>query len=420
MKTSKKLKRILTNTIDSLTASKDKFLIKPDTDFSRVQKISFNQTMLFPIVAQSKSISEEMIDMFDPKNIPSAAALVYRRNQIHFSAFETLFYRFSKQIIGNELFHGMRLIACDGSKLDMPYNPKEEFSYCDSTQKGFNKLLLNACYDIQNDCFIDAVIQGVHEMDEFKALCQMMDRYSLETLPLFIADRGYFSYNLIAHAIHNDQKFLIRVKSSAANSLFSDREDLETMNNLDTFDVTDVIHIGRRRNKKTKSLYNYHYVPKDRTYDYIEVGSDVVETFTVRLLKFPISENTTEYIVTNLEEDRFPLSVIKELYGERWQIETAFRFLKHKEELKTVHSKKRNSIFQEIYAKLTCYNFCAVVKASLEKRNPKKTKKYTYNLNKSYLIHLCMLFLKGKAIEVEQLALQKKEPERKGRQFNRK
>ena len=51
------------------------------------------------------------------------------------------------------------------------------------------------------------------------------------------------------------------------------------------------------------------------------------------------------------------LEEIKELYHKRWGIETSFRELKYAIGLSALHSKKRESIKQEIYARLLLYNF---------------------------------------------------------------
>lgn len=45
----------------------------------------------------------------------------------------------------------------------------------------------------------------------------------------------------------------------------------------------------------------------------------------------------------------------------RWGIETLFRELKYSIGLSNFHAKKVTYILQEIYAKLTMYNFCEVI-----------------------------------------------------------
>ena len=67
-----------------------------------------------------------------------------------------------------------------------------------------------------------------------------------------------------------------------------------------------------------------------------------------RLVRFRLTENTYEVIVTNLEKEEFPPDTIKYLYGLRWGIETSFRDLKYTIGLLHFHSKNVEFIFQEI------------------------------------------------------------------------
>ena len=45
----------------------------------------------------------------------------------------------------------------------------------------------------------------------------------------------------------------------------------------------------------------------------------------------------------------------------RWGIETSFRNLKHTLGLLHLHAKKVEFVLQEIFAKLTMYNFCQLI-----------------------------------------------------------
>ena len=79
--------------------------------------------------------------------------------------------------------------------------------------------------------------------------------------------------------------------------------------------------------------------------------------FGFRVVRFKISDDTYESIATNLDEDEFPLDEIRKLYRMRWGIETSYRDIKYDLDLNTLHSRKRNLIQQEIYAKLASLQF---------------------------------------------------------------
>ena len=83
----------LLNTIDSLFARRDDFLVNPLSDFTRTKKISFNQTILFPMIAGSDNVATELLDFFGEEKLPLPSAMIQRRNQVKPEAFRELFFR---------------------------------------------------------------------------------------------------------------------------------------------------------------------------------------------------------------------------------------------------------------------------------------------------------------------------------------
>lgn len=84
---------------------------------------------------------------------------------------------------------------------------------------------------------------------------------------------------------------------------------------------------------------------------------------------------------------------IKRLYAMRWGIETSFRNLKHTLGLLHLHAKKVEFVLQEIFAKLTMYNFCELITQSVVIRQTQKT--HTYKVNFSDAVHICRQFFLG-------------------------
>ena len=60
-------------------------------------------------------------------------------------------------------------------------------------EKRFNLLHLNALYDLCSKRYLDALIQPGRKENEFRAICQMEDRFPCPGKTIFIADRGYES-----------------------------------------------------------------------------------------------------------------------------------------------------------------------------------------------------------------------------------
>ena len=176
--TTEQIKQLLLSEIDSLLDQRDAFLVNPKSDFTRTKKLSFEQTILFPMIAASGDIANELLDYIGEENLPLPSAMVQRRNQVKPEAFIELFKRFTSNVPLPKTFNGYQLVACDGTRINIPYNPSDEYSFiqCIKGRKGINQVHLNALYDVLNDIFIDAEIQSIHKMDEKKALSSLKEQ----------------------------------------------------------------------------------------------------------------------------------------------------------------------------------------------------------------------------------------------------
>ena len=99
--------------------------------------------------------------------------------------------------------------------------------------------------------------------------------------------------------------------------------------------------------------------------------------------------------MTNLSRDDFSIEDIKELYHKRWGIETSFRELKYAIGLNALHSKKRELIKQEIYARVILYNFSQRVIQNIKLKKHKR--KYVYQVNFTRAFHILREFLRKKS-----------------------
>ena len=68
--TTEQVKQILLSEIDSLLAQRNLFLTNPKSDFTRTRKLSFEQTIIFPMVAASGDIANELLDYIGEENLP--------------------------------------------------------------------------------------------------------------------------------------------------------------------------------------------------------------------------------------------------------------------------------------------------------------------------------------------------------------
>lgn len=369
---------------------------KNSSDFSRQRKISFCDVIKCTLAMQKESMNKEILRYFDYKDdIASPSAFYQQRKKVTPEAFRQLLLSFNDAFPHENRFKGYRVLACDGSRFNIARNPADSGTYVLANPKsvGCNQVHLNALYDLLNHYYVDALMQNLSDLNEQRALCQMIDQFSNTSSDkaIFIADRGYGAFNIFAHAIENNQYFMIRAKGPHGKSSF-----LSTVKLPDTevFDVDYSTQLTRRYTNEIKAHPEIYKGIANQTFDYLEPKSKEFYPIHFRIIKFPIGKDNYEYIFTNLPREDFNISEIKELYHLRWGIETSFRDLKYTIGLVYFHSKQVDLISQEIFAKLTTYNFCQLIIEQAVVAQKDNTK-YEYKINFAVAVRLCLAYFLG-------------------------
>lgn len=393
---SSELKTQLFAIIDEMEAKKEDFVYNPGKDFSRKRKQSFQDVIKFLLSMENDATKRELLKFFNfSSKAPTDSAFNQQRAKIKTSAFEYLFHQFTSLIEDEKYYNGYRLLACDGSGLYISRNPNDSETYFASfrTQKGFNLLHLNTIYDLNNRKYLDAEIQTIHQRDERNALRIMLNRLHSEEpeKTILIADRGYTGLNIFDFIDKKHMKYLIRTKSPISNKMLYGIE----VPNLDEFDTTVTLCLTHSEKQAKQNMdKSFHYIPRRPRTKLLEIED--VYVMKLRIVKFPLKDNSYEYLVTNLSQEEFNLKQLKELYGMRWGIESAYKELKYAAGLINFHVKKREYIIQEIWARLTLFNYSEAVamRITMERLQNKKSNKYKYQLNYTTTLYLCRLYLK--------------------------
>ena len=391
--TPKMIKRTLKKCINEMSAHPETFVKNPGKDFTRERKLPFKQVLKAVLSMTGKSLRGELMEYFNLKtSMPTVSAFVQQRNKVDHSAFEALFHTFTKAVDEQALFKGYRLLAVDGSDLHTPTNKDEADSYHKGTngQKPYNLFHLNALYDLQRRIYTDAIVQGRKQWNEHRAFVTMVDRDEASVPTIYIADRGYESYNNMAHVIEKRQKFLIRVRDSKSNSLVSGL----ILPVQDEFDVQYRVGLTRKQTNQVKNSC-LKFVPHTSTFDYLPRTTKKAIPMqpyylSFRVVRFKLTEDTYEVLLTNLPEGEFSVSELKDLYAMRWGIETSFRDLKYSLALSFFHSKKTENILQEVFARLTMYNFAELITSHVVVKQ--KSRKHLYKINFASAVHICRNF----------------------------
>ena len=422
-----KIKHLLLSEIKKMDQHREDFCRHPGINFTRNRKIPFCTLLHFQISMESGSVSHELLKYFNfDAGTPSLSAFYQQRAKLSDDVFQKLFYNFNSCFKPKSLLKDKyQLLACDGSGFTFTRNPKDTESYYNPSGrsgKGYNQMYLVPLYDLLNKVYTDALIQPMRRRNEFAALYELIDRHSpcTGTVPIFIADRGFHAYNVFAHAIENGSFFVIRAADSKMKRLLGcDLPD------EDTFDIKVARYLTKSHSKK-KHLHpgsedQYRYICPGVAFDYFpEEGYGEYE-ISLRVLRFPIGNGTYENIITNLPENEFLMEEIKEIYHLRWGIETSFCTLKHAIAAVNFHSKSRQMITHEIWARLILFNFCSYItgQVTFEKQKRKHIHQVDFTIAFKTCRHFLQLHSGEEPPDIEGLIRKHTLPVRPGRNFAR-
>ena len=419
------------------------FVYKPGHDFTREGKLPAEKMLSFLVSQGSSSTKNELNQAFSfSETRPSESAFVQKRAKLKPEAFEEVFHHFNRSVDALSPSGNYRFLAADGttvSYLSKPsFSPPEYHTNRGDSEKGCYSMHINALYDLDSNRYTDALIQPIRHQDEFAAFCTMVDRHPVpeKASLVYIGDRGYCSYNTMAHVIQKKQFFLFRAKDIISKGLLHHIDFPDT----DTFDVPVKLILTRKQSKKMILPDGYvRYIGKDTSFDFLEYGSsDFFElSFRVVRIKLPSNSNDAsaaetnytektnadkdsfEALITNLPFEDFPPDRLKELYNRRWGIESSFRSLKYTIGLTRFHASKPLFIRQEIWARLISYNFSSAVISFIH--IPDTDRKYNYKINFSSAVFICRSFLRSPFSNLSLPLLLAREliPIRPGRSFPR-
>lgn len=211
----KQLKNSLDNCICEVDQIHSLFCKNPDSDFTRTRKISFQDHIKLMIQMQSKSVSNEILDFFDHSvTAPSKSAFTQRRYKFLAEGWHYLFHLFwtESRPLSDRLYNGYRLLACDGSDVNIARDPSDKRTFIHEGQTGYNAIHINTLYDLTNHIYCDFLVQGKKKLHERSALNIMVDHDNDTTSAILMADRGYESFNVFAHLMQKGMNFVIRLK----------------------------------------------------------------------------------------------------------------------------------------------------------------------------------------------------------------
>lgn len=378
--------------IKNLALQKDAYVKHPGKDFSRNRKISFSDVVSSLISMEAGSIRSELLEYFSfASDMPTTSAFIQQRDKISSFAFRKLFYSFSGAIKSEPTLATYHYYAVDGSKINIPMisDADEDYTYFSrEDQRSYCQIHLDAIFDLENKHYVGAEFCPRKQNNERAAFHSMLDKLSFPQKSVFIFDRGYEGYALMAHISSKKQYFVIRAKDRKNGGIIKGIPVPET----DQYDFThDKIFVHRMKKAYKETPERYQVVHKTQS-PYFLNKETTEYPMKFRVVRFQLGKGAYECLLTNLPEELFDINALKEIYHMRWGIETSFRYLKHTIGLVDFHAKKEEAIKQEIWSRLIIFNFCSEIGKIVPHKE--KTDKYKCIINFANLVFICRRILR--------------------------
>lgn len=333
--------------------------------FTRKRKLTFEKMLYFLLNQSKKSLNLNIVEFqedFPILDFPdiSKQAVSKSRKGIDHQLFAELLRisvkKYYEHIEKEKSWHGYRILAVDGTQLQLPQTARNLCEFGGSANQSDNHMAMASAsllYDVLNDIIIDAAINkfGFSERTFAKQHLETMTEYPISEKTVVVFDRGYPSGDMMQQLYEHNLFFVIRQKKSCIA--------LKSVNRNDQIIPYCPKYVKCRENK-------------------------------VRVLQIPLETGETEILLTNLMEPEITLEMFKELYFLRWPIEGKYLELKTRFELEEFSGNCPESIRQDFYINIFFSNLVAILKAEADETIVKDTysdnKKHHYQCTRSFLI----------------------------------
>ncbi|MEE3424827.1 MAG: IS4 family transposase [Butyrivibrio hungatei] len=361
----------------------EKGLLTSDVYFTRKErKLDFRKDMKILLSCGAASMKKELYEYFDyDAETVSLPGFIRSRSKIKEEAFKELMDVMNKAYPCNKKYKGYRLLAVDGSDLAIEKDENDKVSLNRNQKDSYSIYHLNCLYDILNHRYLDNIIQPLRKENEVLAMWTMAERYEGDKA-IFIADRFYATFNNFERLKKTGHKFLIRVKDiHSGTSLLKSFKSLPKKGEFD--EDVHITFTNRQTNFIRNNQHRYKIIMTNQRFDFLDSENHFYDA-DYRVVRIKIDGSSEEYesIITNLDRKLFPASKIKEIYKLRWDIEVSYRHLKYSVDLSALHSRRRDFIRQEIWARLVMFNISMIIIDYVQDRKlEKKNRDLEYKVN---------------------------------------
>jgi hypothetical protein len=317
------------------------------SSFTRKRKLSVKDLVLLLMGFSRVGVRNELDRLL--KNLSqnshriqtySQSAFTQYRQKLQVSSLSYLLNKhleyFESHAIHKKLWHGYRLVAIDGSSLNLPDEPSLSAYFGKSknhTSTDSTTARVSVAYDVLNKLVLDAQISNMDIGEHTLAKAHISKLSPGKDILIF--DRGYPSLNL-AYFLHKlGFKFCFRLSSAW-------KEAYSLLNNAD--DIQWNQPKGKRYSQDYKEVYL----------------KESIEGF--RLLKLRLSNDQQVVLLTNLSDtEAFSKELINDLYRLRWSVEECYKRIKQVAQIEYFSGKTPIAIEQDFYSRIIMLNLSSMI-----------------------------------------------------------
>lgn len=339
--------------------------------FIRNRALTFKHLVVLLMTQLQRSVQREIDDFVSRISDPdcsltrvSKAAFTKARKKLKHGAFRELsdivVAEFYKDGPTRKDWRGYRVIAGDGSKVELPNSEEiiEKFGIHSVRSDGkiISVATLFELYDPVNNMCLAGAIDGF-KVSESELLWRLLGEKQYGQGDLFVFDRYFFSTLFALYFQKIGADFCFRIKGNAKM----------------------VKALLKRKGKDGIFELKLHSKFKN------QAKALAIEARTIKcrvsIVNLPNGEN--EYLLSSfLDQKKFSLQDLKEVYFLRWGIEEHYKKLKHKVCLENFSGKSVESIYQDFYAKIFIINLTAALIHPVDHLlSEKPKKKYIHKVN---------------------------------------
>jgi hypothetical protein len=292
----------------------------------------------------------------------STSAFCKARKKLSYRAFIALnntltdtFYQ-SEQV---ERWHGLRLLAVDGSVTTLPKNQLLLDHFGKARSHGFQPAIrISQLYDVKNKITVDLCVESQTIGERNIALKHLEHSQKGDVI---VYDRGYPAVWFFKYHLAKGIEFCTRATLDSSNIV---KALVASGNESEIVEFPCVKKSLRRCRKDGLST----------------------DPINLRLIRIDLPTGTTEILITYLvDEAKYPTSIFADLYHQRWDIEEDYKVMKSRLHIENFSGVSIEAILQDIHAKTLTKNLASI--AIIEENGGKqKVRKYQYKINVTHAL----------------------------------